>query len=118
MYNRNKWYWHIKDNNTAVFSSVAMAFVPLDNATYEAWLEAGNFPTIIGSAQDLYGVVAGVYNDQLAVYDTTLPRSVEDLIEAYELDPTKMPAIQQQRMASKATIRANIAALKVTLGIS
>lgn len=117
MYNLNNWYWAVVGNSSQVFSSASMSFIPVDDATYEAWLEEGRFATPIDNNGDLYGVLLEIYTRQLDPLDAILPRAVEDLITTYAFDPTKLPAAQQTRLTEKAAIRANIAALKETLGL-
>ena len=42
---------------------------------------------------------------QIAVLDTYIPRGLEDLITGLAFDVTKLPQIQQQRLAQKAALR-------------
>lgn len=56
-YNPVNWYWDVLDTNhgTHVFSSASGSFVVVADATYQAWLTAGNVPTIIPTKVDLDG---------------------------------------------------------------
>ena len=56
MYNVQNWYWVVGGSTTQVYSSAAVAYVPVSNSTYEAWLSAGNLPTKIDTEDNLGGV--------------------------------------------------------------
>lgn len=45
---------------------------------------------------------------QIAVLDTYIPRGLEDLITGLGFDVTKLPQVQQDRLAQKATLRASL----------
>ena len=51
------WYWIVAGDESRVWSSKASAYVPADDATYQAWREAGGIPTRIGSEQELADVL-------------------------------------------------------------
>lgn len=59
-YNPANWYWIVGDTNpsTQVYSSARAAFVANTDATYEAWVAAGNAPTSIDTAANLSQVFA------------------------------------------------------------
>jgi len=57
-YNPANWYWIVAGSTTQVFSSAVGDYVPVDNATYLAWLAAGNQPTRIVSEAELGDVLA------------------------------------------------------------
>lgn len=48
---------------------------------------------------------------QLAVLDSYIPRGLEDMWVATGFDTTKLPTIQQNRLAQKISLRAQLAAL-------
>lgn len=52
------WYWIVAGSTTQVFSSKAKAYVPVANATYQAWLDSGYKPTNIASEALLWDVLA------------------------------------------------------------
>lgn len=52
------WYWHVGGDLTQAYSSASGAFVPAADATFQAWLAAGNQPTRIDSASNLGAVLA------------------------------------------------------------
>jgi hypothetical protein len=52
-YNPADWYWIVAGNTTQVYSSSRDEYVPLTDATYLAWLAAGNAPTNIDTAANL-----------------------------------------------------------------
>jgi len=47
---------------------------------------------------------------QIAALDVYVPRGLEDAIAAYGWDVTKLPAIQQTRLAQKVALRAQLQA--------
>jgi hypothetical protein len=51
-YNRSHWYWAVGGSTTQVYSSASSSYVPIADATYAAWLVAGNTPTRI-TADDM-----------------------------------------------------------------
>ncbi len=53
-----RWYWIVAGSASQVYSSAAVAYVPISDATYLAWLAAGNTPTAIASEQDLWDTLA------------------------------------------------------------
>ncbi len=53
------WYWLVGGDATQVYSSAAGAFVPVADATYQAWLAAGHAPTAIDTTQSLSDVLSG-----------------------------------------------------------
>jgi hypothetical protein len=57
-YNPSNWYWVVAGSTMQVWSSARVKYVPTTDATYVAWLAAGNRPTQIASANDLFGVLA------------------------------------------------------------
>lgn len=61
MYNVKNWYWIVAGSTTEVYSSAAAEYVSVTDATYEAWLAAGNIPTKIDSEESLQGVFSAQY---------------------------------------------------------
>ncbi|HTB47023.1 MAG TPA: hypothetical protein VK741_25625 [Acetobacteraceae bacterium] len=57
MYNAMNWYWAVGGSTTQVWSSQRVAYVPVTDATYLAWLATGNVPTQIASAAALGQVI-------------------------------------------------------------
>lgn len=54
------WYWSVGDGPAdSVYSSAVPGFVATDDATYEAWLAAGNTATEIPTAAALGAYLAG-----------------------------------------------------------
>jgi hypothetical protein len=53
------WYWIPSGNTTQAWSSASQSYVALTDATYEAWLAAGNSPTHIATT-DLPAIQAQV----------------------------------------------------------
>jgi hypothetical protein len=56
-YNVNDWYWQVGGSTDQVFASGRMAYVPVTDATYVAWLATGKLATVIAEARDLYDVL-------------------------------------------------------------
>ena len=52
MYNASNHYWIVGGSTTQVYSSASASYVAVADATYVAWLAAGNLPTKI-SANDM-----------------------------------------------------------------
>lgn len=47
------WYWVVAGSSTQVYSSAQAAYVPVSDATYQAWLASGGIATVIAAEQDL-----------------------------------------------------------------
>lgn len=62
-YNPQDWYWAVGDTNagTHVYSSASASYVVLADATYVAWLAAGNTATVIATAKALRSVLNDAY---------------------------------------------------------
>ncbi len=56
-YNPKNWYWIVAGSITQVYSSAIDDYVPVADATYQAWLTAGNKATKIDTAQNLADVL-------------------------------------------------------------
>jgi hypothetical protein len=59
-YNPENWYWIVGGSTTQVYSSAAVAYVPVDNSTYQSWLAGGNHPTRVATEQELFDVLYAV----------------------------------------------------------
>lgn len=61
-FNPANWYWVVAGSPTQVYSSAAVAYVPVADATYNAWLATGGTATPIPVEQDLWDLLtlAGV----------------------------------------------------------
>lgn len=57
-YEPTNWYWIVNGSTTQVYSSAAGDYVPVANATYVAWLEAGGVATRIANEAELGEVLA------------------------------------------------------------
>lgn len=58
LYNPFNWYWIVAGSTTQVYSSATSDYVPVDNATYAAWVAAGNSATRIATEAELGEVLA------------------------------------------------------------
>ena len=56
-FNASNWYWIVAGSTTQVYSSAAVAYVPVADVTYQAWLAGGNMATKIAVEQDLWDVL-------------------------------------------------------------
>lgn len=68
VYTPTAWYWAVGGSVTQVFSSAQGAFVGVGDATYQAFLAAGNTPTQIANNSFLFDVMAsaGVMSSAVA----------------------------------------------------
>lgn len=86
-FNPLDWYWVVANNASQVYSSKFVAYLPLNNVSYEVWLAAGNSPTPIGSPEELYEVLVSswvprVFMQGISVTSTSTP----SLNDTYPLD--------------------------------
>ena len=58
VYSPSNWYWRVGGDNTQVYSSANGDFVPVNDATYQAWTARGNAPTNIDTNANLGAVLA------------------------------------------------------------
>src|SRR5689334_18523312 len=56
-YKVSNWYWFVGNDTSKVFSSAAMAYVPVTNSLYAAWRAVGGQPSPILNAQELFEVL-------------------------------------------------------------
>jgi hypothetical protein len=56
-FNPSAWYWIVAGSITQVYSSAAVAYVPVSDANYQAWVARGYAPTRIATEQDLWDVL-------------------------------------------------------------
>lgn len=62
-YNPKNWYWIVGGSTSQVYSSASGDYVPVANATYQAWRADGTMPTAIDTEANLGGVLAQYYPD-------------------------------------------------------
>jgi hypothetical protein len=72
-YNPSNWYWAVGGSTSQVWSSAAAAYVPATDATYAAWLAAGNAPTPIDSEASLAAVLQAAYPAALGALQADVP---------------------------------------------
>jgi hypothetical protein len=60
MFNPQNWYWAVGGSTTQVYSSVSNTYVPVADATYAAWLAAGNNPAPIPAEADIWPYMAPI----------------------------------------------------------
>lgn len=60
-YNPSAWYWIVAGSETQVYSSAACAYVPVEDESFTAWMEAGGMPTAIAEEADLEAVLSAQY---------------------------------------------------------
>lgn len=56
-YDPTDWYWIVAGDESRVWSSKASAYVPVSDATFQAWLDHGGIPSRIASEQELADVL-------------------------------------------------------------
>ena len=78
-YNPAKWFWNVGGSTTQVYSSAAVAYVPITDATYTAFLASGGFPTAIDTEANLALVLSMAYP---AGWPQTLAQQAEAAIGA------------------------------------
>ena len=80
-YTPNNWYWVVAGSVTEVFSSASGGYVPVADATYQAWLASAGAPTPIATEDEL-GEVLAKYDiaptapGVLDAYKTTLAKNI------------------------------------------
>lgn len=94
LYTPMNWYWNVGDSNAQVFSSNALGFVSLTDATYNNWLALGNVATSIPNG-DLYDVIAqqvipGIMANGVQLNSTGTP----SLDSVYPLDANSVSNMQ------------------------
>jgi hypothetical protein len=58
LFNPSNWYWYVGGDQTRAYSSAAGDYIPSADATFQAWLAAGNSPTRIDTEANLGDVLA------------------------------------------------------------
>ncbi len=53
-FNIANWYWAVAGSTTQVYSSAGVAYVPVADATYQAWLATNSRPAKVGTEQELW----------------------------------------------------------------
>lgn len=61
LYDINNWYWLVGADATKVYSSLAGDYVPVSDATHQAWRSDGTLPTKIDTEASLGAVLAPGY---------------------------------------------------------
>lgn len=90
----SNWYWIVAGSTTQVYSSAVDNYVPSADATYQAWLAAGNAPSKIESTQSLADVLlqanepappgTSASNNQKQWWFDNVPHAVQ--VWAFDLD--------------------------------
>lgn len=57
-FNVANWYWVVAGSSTQVYSSAAVAYVPVGDLTYKAWVASGGVATPIAVEQDLMDLLS------------------------------------------------------------
>jgi hypothetical protein len=87
LYNAMNWYWQIGGDASQFYGSSPSAYVPAADVAYQAWLAAGNMPTIIPDQPDLFDVLIAQWapnylNAGIELTSATTP----SLADTYPLD--------------------------------
>lgn len=75
IYDPSGWYWIVAGDETLLWSSARKAYVPVADATYQAWRGTGGWPTRIDSEASL----ADVLNAQYPAGTPRPPRQIPPL---------------------------------------
>ena len=78
-YSASNWFWSVAEATDRVYSSARAAYVPVADATYQAWLEEGETPTVIASEAELRDVLREQYP---AGWAATPPTPAEQAVAA------------------------------------
>ena len=60
-YKPSDWYWVVASDTTQVYSSAAVAYVPVSDPRYVAWRAAGGQPTQIATEAELQAVLSAQF---------------------------------------------------------
>ena len=102
-YNPRNWYWAVGGSTTQVYSSAGTAYVPIADATYEAWLAAGGMPTIIDTEANLAGVFDAQYPQ--GWYKNSAMLAGQDALAAgIAIGSTSMPSLNGTYALSSSTL--------------
>jgi hypothetical protein len=94
IYNVLNWYWAVGNDESQVYSSQAVGYVPVANADYIGWTNLVNLPTKIDSVDSLYGVLADQWLPQIFTQGVTVTSTGSpDLNGWYAYDPQAQRAI-------------------------
>jgi hypothetical protein len=66
-------YWAVAGSTTEVWSSAQVAYVPVDDPAYQAWLEAGHTTIEVISEDELSRTLNDIGLGHLAPIDLTMP---------------------------------------------
>jgi hypothetical protein len=66
-------YWFVADDTSQVWSSARVAYVPVDDPAYLAWLEAGHETIEVVSEDELSRTLNDIGLGHLAPIDLTMP---------------------------------------------
>jgi hypothetical protein len=105
--------YKLTSNPAIVIRTIDGASIPanvpanVDCAAYAVWLAAGNMPEPI-DADAIKAAHNAPILAQIAAIDVFVPRGLEDTWAAMGFDTTKLPAIQQSRLAQKQALRTQL----------
>lgn len=86
-YNPADWYWTVAGSTSQVWASARVAYVPVTDATYEAWLAEDNAPTRIASAAELLEVLQQQWAPMIMAQGCALTSTGTPALDAtYSLD--------------------------------
>jgi hypothetical protein len=98
-YTPANWYWIVAGSTTQVYSSAGVAYVSVLDGTYQAWRTAGNLPTNILNAEELFDVLVAQWAPSyLLVGINLVSTGTPALNGTYALDP-----VSQQQITGVAT---------------
>lgn len=97
MYDKTNWYWIVGGDESRVFSSARLEYVPLDDTAYIAWQACGDVfvPTCIASEDELFDVIAPRTVSRAKGNQVLLKRGLMNQVTAIMTDPATPPEYRQ-----------------------
>jgi len=93
-YTAQDWYWIVAGDDTKVYASQRVGYFPVADATYAAWLDAGNLPTRIINSQELLDVLMQQWvPSYLATGMQVVSTGTPSLNDTYPMDQTSQNQI-------------------------
>lgn len=59
-FNKADWYWVVGEDETQVWSSATMSYIPQNTPAYVSWLSTGNFPIRIATKENMDTIISNL----------------------------------------------------------
>ena len=94
IFNPTNWYWVVSGSTTQVWSSARVQYIPVTDATYQAWLlQAGNSPSQVLPGE-LLDVLLNVWAPSVQSSGVTVTSTSTPAINGlYDIDPVSLSKI-------------------------